>query len=37
LNVTPAKVFKAGETTWTLPSFSQAQINAQVPTPQLID
>src|SRR4028119_250746 len=37
LNVTPAKVFKAGETTWTLPSFSQAQINAQVPTPELID
>jgi hypothetical protein len=37
LNVAPAKVFKAGETTWTLPSFSQAQINAQVPTPELID
>lgn len=37
LNVAPAKVFKAGETTWALPSFSQAQINAQVPTPQLID
>ncbi|HEY9891167.1 MAG TPA: hypothetical protein V6D37_05070, partial [Candidatus Sericytochromatia bacterium] len=37
LNVTPAKVFKAGETTWALPSFSQAQINAQVPTPELID
>ncbi|MEG4115746.1 MULTISPECIES: hypothetical protein [unclassified Microcoleus] len=37
LNITPAKVFKAGETTWALPSFSQADINAQVPTPQLID
>jgi hypothetical protein len=37
LNVAPAKVFKAGETTWTLPSFSQPQINAQVPTPELID
>ncbi|MEG4045699.1 hypothetical protein [Microcoleus sp. Pol17_C1] len=37
LNVAPAKVFKAGETTWALPSFSQAQINAQVPTPELID
>ena len=37
LNVTPAKVFKAGETTWALPSFSQTEINAQVPTPQLID
>jgi hypothetical protein len=37
LNVAPAKVFKAGETTWTLPTFSQAQINAQVPTPELID
>lgn len=37
LNVAPAKVFKAGETTWALPSFSQADINAQVPTPQLID
>lgn len=37
LNVAPAKVFKAGETTWALPSFSQADINAQIPTPQLID
>lgn len=37
LNVTPAKVFKAGETIWALPSFTQAQINAQVPTPELID
>ncbi|HLO51109.1 MAG TPA: hypothetical protein VK211_22030 [Kamptonema sp.] len=37
LNVTPAKVFKAGETNWVLPSFSQTEINAQVPTPQLID
>jgi len=37
LNIAPAKVSKAGETTWALPSFSQADINAQVPTPQLID
>lgn len=37
LNVAPAKVFKAGETNWMIPSFSQADINAQPPTPQLID
>ncbi|MEG4805464.1 hypothetical protein QUB63_14735 [Microcoleus sp. ARI1-B5] len=37
VNVTPAKVFKAGQTNWAIPSFSQAEINAQVPTPQLID
>ena len=37
LNVTPAKVFKAGETNWAIPSFSQTDINAQTPTPELID
>ncbi|MDZ8089630.1 MAG: hypothetical protein RMY16_29365 [Nostoc sp. DedQUE12b] len=37
LNVEPAKVFKAGESTWLLPTFSQADIDTQIPTPQLID
>lgn len=37
LNVVPAKVFKAGEVNWTIPSFSQADINAQTPSPQIID
>lgn len=36
-NVAPAKVFKAAETTWTLPSLSQADINAHAPSPQIID
>ncbi|MHC5597112.1 MAG: hypothetical protein ACYTXC_14415 [Nostoc sp.] len=37
LNVEPAKVFKAGESSWVLPTFSQADIDTQIPTPQLID
>jgi hypothetical protein len=37
LNVTPAHVFKAGETNWTIPSLSQADVNAQTPSPQIID
>lgn len=37
LNVAPAKVFKAGEGSWLLPTLSQADIDAQVPSPQLID
>ena len=37
LNVEPAKVFKAGESDWLLPALSQAEIDTQVPTPQLID
>jgi hypothetical protein len=37
LNVTPAKVFKTGETTWTVPSLSQEQINTEIPSPELID
>jgi len=37
LNVEPAKVFKAGESIWLLPNFSQADIDTQIPTPQLID
>ncbi|MCC5669743.1 hypothetical protein LC653_39545 [Nostoc sp. CHAB 5784] len=37
LNVEPAKVFKAGESSWLLPNFSQADIDTQIPTPQLID
>lgn len=36
-NVVPAKMFKAGETNWTMPTLSQSNINAQTPTPQLID
>lgn len=36
-NVAPAKTFKAGETNWAVPTLSQADINAQAPTPQLID
>lgn len=36
-NVAPAKVFKAGETSWAIPSLSQADINAQAPSPQIID
>ncbi|MBD2438602.1 hypothetical protein [Nostoc sp. FACHB-110] len=37
LNVAPAQVFKAGEGTWSLPTLSQADIDVQVPSPQLID
>jgi hypothetical protein len=37
LNVIPAQVFKAGETSWAIPSLSQADINAQSPSPQIID
>ncbi|MBW4426684.1 MAG: hypothetical protein KME50_20085 [Nostoc desertorum CM1-VF14] len=37
LNIAPAKVFKAGEGNWLLPTLSQADIDAQVPSPQIID
>jgi Tfp pilus assembly protein PilE len=37
LNVAPAKIFKAGETAWIVPILSQTEINAQVPSPQIID
>ncbi len=37
LNVQPAKVFNAAKSDWLLPALSQADIDAQVPTPQLID
>ncbi|MBD2165968.1 hypothetical protein H6G04_16355 [Calothrix membranacea FACHB-236] len=37
LNVAPANVFKAGEGNWLLPTLSQLDIDAQVPSPQLID
>lgn len=37
LNIAPAKVFKAGEGSWLLPTLSQADIDAQVPSPQIID
>lgn len=37
LNVLPAKVFKAGETAWAIPNLSQADVNAQTPSPQIID
>ncbi|MCF4970084.1 hypothetical protein [Nostoc sp. CMAA1605] len=36
-NLTPAKVFKTGETNWVLPTLSQAEIDTQVPSKQLID
>ncbi|MEH2247973.1 hypothetical protein [Nostoc sp.] len=36
-NVEPAKVFKAGESNWLLPTLSQADIDTHIPTPQLID
>lgn len=36
-NVVPAKVFKTGETSWTIPNLSQADINAQAPSSQIID
>lgn len=37
LNPAPAKVFKVGETIWTVPGLSQAEINAQAPNPEIID
>lgn len=37
LNIAPAKVFKAGDINWPLPTLSQADINAQTPSPQIID
>ncbi len=36
-NLVPAKVFKAGEISWMIPKLSQTDINAQIPTPELID
>lgn len=36
-NIAPAKVFKAGEGTWTIPTLSQADINATAPSKQIID
>ncbi|MBD2157870.1 hypothetical protein [Leptolyngbya sp. FACHB-16] len=36
-NVLPANVLTAGKTAWTVPTLSQADINAQVPSPQIID
>lgn len=37
LNVEPAKVYKAGEGNWSIPTLSQADIDTQIPNPQLID
>ena len=37
LNIAPAHVFKAGESNLMIPNLSQAQINAQPPSPQIID
>lgn len=37
LNVEPAKTFKVGEGNWLIPSLSQADIDKQIPSPQLID
>ncbi|MBL1178239.1 hypothetical protein [Pantanalinema sp. GBBB05] len=36
-NIAPANVFKAGETAWSIPTLSQVDINAQAPSPQIID
>jgi hypothetical protein len=36
-NIAPANVFKAGETNWTIPNLSQADVNAQAPSSQIID
>ncbi len=36
-NIAPAKVFKAGEIGWAMPNLSQVDINAQTPSPQIID
>lgn len=37
LNIEPAKVYKAGESAWSIPTLSQSYIDTQIPTPQLID
>lgn len=37
LNVEPAKIFKTGEGNWLIPTLSQADIDTQIPSPQLID
>ncbi len=37
LNLVPAHVFKAGETNWIIPNLSEADVNAQTPSPQIID
>jgi len=37
LNVNPAKVFKADNTNWVLPNFSQADIDTQTPSEEIID
>lgn len=37
LNVAPAHVFKAGEINWMIPNLSQADINVQTPSPEIID
>jgi hypothetical protein len=36
-NVNPAKVFKAGESNWSVPSLSQADIDAQFPNAPIED
>jgi hypothetical protein len=37
LNVTPAKVFKAGEVSWSIPALSQADVEAQTPNAPIED
>ncbi|ARV60884.1 hypothetical protein BZZ01_21710 [Nostocales cyanobacterium HT-58-2] len=37
LNIEPAKVLKAGESNWSLPTLSQADIDSQTPSSQIID
>ncbi|QIR35795.1 hypothetical protein HCG51_02850 [Tolypothrix sp. PCC 7910] len=37
LNVPPAKVFKASDTTWTIPNLSAADVSAQLPNAPIED
>lgn len=37
LNIPPAKIFKAGETTWSLPNLSAADVSAQIPNAPIED
>lgn len=37
LNIAPAKVFKAGEGDWSIPTLAQADINAQTPNAPVED
>lgn len=37
LNLEPAKIIKAGESNGLIPTLSQAEIDTQIPSPELID